>query len=300
MRAQWQDPPEYRDPGPGSGVQMAMPPLTPAVKLLLWITGGVFLVTFLLFVLPGTDSVANGIVHWFAISPDTWIELAPFLPLWQLVTWGFLHSLTSPTHILYNMLLLYFLGTMLEESTGARRFLTFYVSALLVSGIVTLAVALAAGPTVLGQLGEPSYPQTLGASGAVLAIVVAAATLHPKRRILFLLFPITLKTLAIFLVGLDVFWQLLEMSGKSSSNVARLAHLSGAAWGFWLVKSGWIWRDVGATVEAWRVRKREAREVSDEERLDELLQKINHEGIGALSHGERAFLKRASKRRSGG
>ena len=292
---QWQDPPEYRDPGYGGQPQLAMPPLTPGVRKLIYATGGAFLVTFVVFLIQ--PAAFRWIRDWFAISPGTWIDAAPFLPLWQLVTWGLLHDPMDAFHILGNMLMLYFLGTMLEEAIGARRLFVFYVGALLFSGIATLAVGLAAGPITIPEIGLERYPSTLGASGAVLAIVVATAMLHPTRRIIFLLFPITLRTLAIFLVSLDIFYMLLQLSGQGADNVARLAHLTGAGWGYLMVKRGWIWRDLGATVDGWRAQREEGRRASDEHRLDDLLAKISRDGIGSLNRSERAFLKRKSKQR---
>ena len=189
-------------------------------------------------------------------------------------------------HIVGNMLFLYFLGTMLEALIGGRRFLAVYFSALLISGIATLGVGL------LGRQGIP----TIGASGAVLCIVVAMAVLRPSTRIIFLLFPITLRTLAVLYVSVDVFFLLMSLKG-GSSNVAHLAHLSGAAWGFLLARQGWIWRDPVRDVSDWKDARREQREQDDKGRLDEILAKINREGIGSLTSGEKAVLKRSSKRR---
>ena len=89
---------------------------------------------------------------------------------------------------------------------------------------------------------------------------------------------------------------LLQFTG-ANSNVAYLAHLTGAAWGYALVKLGWIWRDPLESLEAWRARSRERNALADEQRLDELLKKINREGIHSLTAREKAFLKRASKGR---
>jgi hypothetical protein len=63
------------------------------------------------------------------------------------------------------------------------------------------------------------------------------------------------------------------------------------------VRRNWIWSDPLAAVQAWRQRRVESRGATDEAHLDELLAKINREGIHALSPRERAFLKRVSERR---
>jgi hypothetical protein len=136
----------------------------------------------------------------------------------------------------------------------------------------------------------------LGASGGVLAIVCGVATLHPRTQIIFILFPMTLKTLALIYVGIDVLRVIQELKG-GVNGVASFAHLSGALFGFLAVRRRWIWRDPVQAVEDWRERRDEGRRVAEEDRLDELLAKINREGIHSLSGSEREFLKRASKRR---
>jgi len=290
MRAGWKE----RDPGfggggpgPGGGadLQLAMPPLTPDVRKLVIANAVVFLASFFLSFFPGEAGwvfLRDG----FGLNPPLWADWFPFLPVWQLVSWGFLHSVDDPFHILRNMLFLYFLGTMLEEIVGGRRFFVAYVGALLFSGLVTLVTGLVSGTP---------WP-TIGASGAVLAVVVATAVLRPDTRVIFILFPITLKTLALVYVGLDLFSALASLRGDVVSNVSNVAHLSGAAFGFVLVKKGWIWRDPVEALQARRAERDAEREAADTERLDEVLEKINRDGIHSLSSAERAFLKRVSKR----
>lgn len=268
-----------------------MPPLTPGVRAVIWANAAVFLGLFLLYVLPATRGFAFGVQEWLGISPELWLRGIP--PVWQLVTWGFLHSFTDPTHILFNMLFLYFLGTMLEGIIGTRRFLAVYLSGVLVSGIATLGVGMSAALLSSGG----AAPTTIGASGAVFCIVVAMAALRPKTRVIFILFPITLRTLAILYVGLNVFDLLLQFSGGAGSNVAYLAHVTGAGWGWILVKTGWIWRDPVAGLEERRRRVEERRGAQEDLQVDELLAKISREGIHSLTARERSFLKRVSKRR---
>ncbi len=303
MQASWEDPPPPRGGrgGGGGAPQFAMPTMTPGVRALVFTNAAVFIGMFLLSIPAATEPVKDGLVRWFGIAPGTWREWFPLLPVWQIVTWGFLHSVVDPMHILMNMLMLYFLGTMLEGIIGTQRFLVTYVSALLVSGTVVLVTGLLAGPdTGLAELGLPvasQYIPTIGASGAVFCVVIAMAMLRPTTRVIFILFPITLRTLAIMYVGLNLFQLAQSFKGGMASNVSYSAHLAGAAWGFLLVKKGWVWRDPVQAFGSWRAGRRSSQEQGDEERLDTLLRKINREGIHALSAREKAFLKRASKRR---
>lgn len=278
MQAHWQDPP------PPGGSQLALPVFTPVVRALIIANAAVFALLFLLY-MSGTP-ILPAVIDVFGISPDLWRDWAPLLPVWQLVTWGFLHDPTSLFHILFNMLSLFFFGTMVEGTVGGRRFLVFYGGALLAAGLVTVLVGLVAGET------RP----TIGASGATLAAVVAAAVLRPHARVVFFIFPMTLRTMALIFVAIDVFGALYAVKGVDSG-VAHLAHLTGAAFGFLMIRRGWIWRDPVVAWTARRQRQEEQHDVEDESRLDEILARINREGIQSLSAREKSFLKRVSKRR---
>lgn len=276
MTSAWEEPASSRVP-------YGMPTLTRAVKALLIANVLAFVLQWVL------------LDHWFprafafvsdafALNPAQWLAHAPLLPLWQLVTYAFLHG--GPEHLLFNLLFLYFLGTMLEGELGARRFLVFYLAAAAVAGACQLALGLALGHTA----------PIVGASGGVLAIVCAMATLRPGLRMIFVIVPMTLRTMALIVLALDLFRAVTQLKGETS-HVASFAHLSGALFGYLGVRQKWIWADPLEHVDAWRSRRAAAQHASDEERLDELLVKIEREGIHSLSTGERAFLKRVSRNR---
>ena len=265
-------------------MSFALPSMTPVVKRICIINLVVFGVQLLLGF--GGGAARELFTSAFAISPALWKEWFPLLPVWQLLCYGFLHSYGDIFHIIMNLLMLYFLGTMVEALVGGRRFLVFYLLAVVIAGFAQLMLGLAMG----------SDAMILGASGGAIAAVIAAATLRPQTRIIFIIFPITLKTLAIILVGVDLYYQILELQGVGGG-VARLAHLAGAAFGFLSVRQGWIYADPLESYERWRSRTAARREESVRERVDELLAKINREGIQSLSRSEQAFLKKASKRR---
>jgi hypothetical protein len=120
--------------------------------------------------------------------------------------------------------------------------------------------------------------------------------MRPATRVILLVFPMTLRTLALIIVAIDVYNLIQQMQG-GGSNVASIAHLTGAVMGYAAVKTGWIWRDPIALLSAARARRAGESEAQSRERLDLLLAKIAREGIGSLSGREKAFLKRMSKRR---
>ena len=277
MAAPWQDSPEQR------GLSFGMPPLTPVVKLLLIANIAVFVLQYVVLDgwLPNAFTFVN---EAFALNPLQWRAGFPLVPVWQLLSYGFLH--VGVSHILYNLLFLYFMGTMLEQELGSRRMLVFYLVSLALAGACQLGLGLA-----LGQ-----EAPIMGASGGVLALVFALATLHPNMRVIFIIVPLTLRALALIYGAIELFGAVMQLKGETSS-VASFAHLSGALFGYLAVRLGWIWHDPLAAAEDWRERRAEARAASDEERLDTLLAKINREGIHALSSGEREFLKRVSNRK---
>lgn len=265
-------------------MQLAMPRLTPVVKKLLILNVGIFLATFLLWL------VAPGATAWifstFGLRPEQWASWFPFLPLWQLLTAGFLHSVVDPTHVLWNMIQLYFFGTMLEGTLGSRRFLTVYFGAMLCGGVLDVLVGVASGSQATG----------IGASGAVLGVVVAMATLRPRARVLVLFFPVMLVVLAGVIVAIDLLSALRDLRLGASDGIGHWVHLGGALFGFASVKLGWAQTD---WLERWRARRAIAAEEDrrgDEAKMDQLLEKIHEHGMGSLTPREKAFLKRTSRR----
>ena len=275
----------FGDESPPPSVRMGFPVLTPAVKRLMLLNAGVFLVCFLAFFFWEAGYV--WILHTLGLDPQSWRENAPLVPLWQLVSYGFLHSVRDPSHILFNMLTLYFFGVMLEREIGARRFVLTYLAAQVLGGVFFLVLALATGSEI----------PLIGASGACFGVMVAAATLWPRAQVLFIFIPLTLRTLALIFVGIEFYLFLMAFKGAPSDGVSHVTHLGGIVYGFVAVRTGLIRWD---PVRAWGER-RSAKAVesaaADEQRMDQLLEKIHKQGMSSLTSGEREFLKRVSSRR---
>ena len=98
----------------------------------------------------------------------TWIGVAEG-QYWRLITGGFLHDPDNLLHILFNMYILYWLGTMLEPVLGHVRFAALYFASLLAGSFG----ALVAEPTAL----------TVGASGAVFGLMAGAFVMQRERGI---------------------------------------------------------------------------------------------------------------------
>jgi membrane associated rhomboid family serine protease len=158
--------------------------------------------------------------------------LTPKLALWpigsslfrphQLFTHMFAHG--SIGHIFFNMFALWMFGKILENVWGSKRFLNFYLISGLGAALVHLAV----------QYFTNGSGSAVGASGAIMGIMVAFAYLFPNTElfILFIPFPIKAKWAVIGYVAIDLFGGIANFSGD---NVAHFAHLGGALTGFILM-----------------------------------------------------------------
>jgi rhomboid family protein len=136
-------------------------------------------------------------------------------------------------HLFGNMLFLAIFGPTVEDSMGHYRYIAFY----LLGGLVALAAQVAVNPD--------STAPTLGASGAIAAVLGGYIVLYPRARVLTLIFIILFATIielpAIFLLG---FWFLeqvyLGTAGLNGSaggeGVAYFAHIGGFVFGLAVIR----------------------------------------------------------------
>jgi membrane associated rhomboid family serine protease len=256
----------------GRGIGGGMVPFW--TKRLLLANLAIFVLAFLL-----ESSGAVGFTDALAVDSTWWWLHSPHLPVWQLVTYGFLH--VDISHILFNSLSLFFFGSMLERAIGARKFLVFYLAALVIGGLLH---------TIIGQFGMFGGA-VVGASGAVMACIVAAALLFPNNQVIFIVFPIPLWVMATGLVAID----LLSMT-RYGTGVAHHVHIAGALFGFFFIKNGWYRTDFIGVIEGQRAAKVVKSAAQDAAKLDTLLERIGRDGMSSLSNSEKEFLKRMSKR----
>jgi membrane associated rhomboid family serine protease len=164
----------------------------------------------------------------------------------QIATHMFAHG--PIFHILFNMFVLWMFGKILENVWGAKRFLLFY----LVCGIGAAACHLIIqyfrcqellhviqanpdDPRISGLLGALST--AVGASGAIMGVMVAFAYLFPNTElyIMFIPIPVKAKWAVMAMAAIDLFGGVANFSGD---NIAHFAHVGGAITGFILV---WFW-----------------------------------------------------------
>jgi membrane associated rhomboid family serine protease len=133
----------------------------------------------------------------------------------RLLTAGWLHG--DGGHLFFNMLTLFFFAGDVVRVLGATRFLVLYASAVVVAFI----------PTTLRYMNKPEYA-SLGASGAVAAVMFSAILLVPKMKLYVMFIPIPVPGLvyALFYLAYSV-WH----SYQGRDNVNHDAHFTGAAYG---------------------------------------------------------------------
>lgn len=137
---------------------------------------------------------------------------------WQPLTYMFAHA--GITHILFNMLGVFFFGTQVEARLGSYEFLLFYGVSGLLAGLFSLGFY-----WITGNVGVI----LLGASGAVFAVLLAFATLFPDAVIfLFGIIPIRAPILVIGYTFIELFSQV----GGGRGNVAHFTHLAGFFFAF--------------------------------------------------------------------
>jgi len=274
------------------GPSFAFPELTPAIKRLLLVNAAVFLLNALL-----GGELSQGSA-WFAFSwPGLWEGYG--LGLLRFVSYQFTHDWNGIGHIFWNMVSLYFFGTMAERSLGYRGTYALYLLGGIFAAVVHLGVAALQGATDV---------HLVGASGACYAFLLYAACMAPRVRVIVVFVPVPLGLLAGFLVFAGVYAQYIEFRTGYPDHVANSAHLGGALFGFLAYRLGWF-RDYTPYVyqssllgglrqrlRGWLHRRRAHHAAAEQQELDRILQKIQQQGMPSLSSGERRMLARASER----
>jgi membrane associated rhomboid family serine protease len=151
------------------------------------------------------------------ILPATLDQLM-FRP-WTILLYAFTHF--GFRHILFNLLALFWFGRMLQDLIGSNRVLGIYILSGLTGGIAYVVFA------VILQLIPSGMVGLVGASGSVLGVVVAMATLSPNYKInMMFIGPVAVKWIA----AVFVFLSFVGLSGGNAGG--DIAHLGGALMGF--------------------------------------------------------------------
>lgn len=287
----------WRDSGGGGGMGGGFASWSANSKLLA-LLGAVFL----------AQNLINGFTDIFVL-PANW-----FLEPWRaygLVTYSLLHSTASIGHLLFNGIALFFFGRVIEQRVGAREYLAFFFTCAVFAGLVW------SGSEFFLDQGD-RRAVLLGASGGIAGIIVLFALWYPNVQVYLMgVLPVPAWLMAILFLGLDI-----QGAVSRSGNVAYIAHLGGALFGYLYYRTGW---QLGSWLPAWlggggpsfapasgsnssaglaamlkrKPKLRVHREADDDDpddRLDEILRKIQATGRDSLTRSEQRYLEQASKR----
>ncbi len=240
------------------------------------------------------------IKHFFALPGDLSVLLKR---PWTIITHMFLHA--GFGHIFWNMLILYWFGRIFGDLLGDQKVLPLYFAGGLAGAIFYLLFA---------NLISPYGGIAMGASAAVMAIVVASGFIAPQYQIhMLFLGPVKLMYIVAALFFFD-----LVMIGQNNNTGGHFAHLGGALLGGFYIaymhRSGIDFlAGIGSIFEKnpekskyrgpakvvkmhspSRSSNKHQNETS-EETVDRILEKIKISGVSSLSKEEKDVLDRASK-----
>jgi membrane associated rhomboid family serine protease len=176
--------------------------LTPVVRNLIIINVIVFLL----------QKMMPGITGWLALYN---VHTENFRP-YQLFTYMFCHG--DFFHILFNMLVLSFMGPVMEQVWGQYRFLVFYTITGIGAGIFNILIDM--------FLGVGSFAVMIGASGAVYGVMTAFGLTFPNMELRLMFLPISFKA-KYMVMGLGAFAIINGFRSNPGDNTAHLAHLGG-------------------------------------------------------------------------
>ena len=255
-----------------------------------------FLKTLLyLFNIPSTTFLS-----WFHLLPSfTEVLYRP----WTLITYSFLHG--GFMHILWNMILLYFVSRMYLNLFSEQQFLKNYLLGVLLGGLVFL-IGYNLFPVFNGM-----YPPLVGASAGVMAVLIFVATYTPNQEVRLLFINVKLQYIGIALVVVDI----LQIPNGNAGG--RLAHLGGAFVGFLYANQLQKGNDIGSgldriwnfisslfvankaknmhTVHRSETVSKNKTKNGQQQKIDAILDKISTSGYESLTQEEKDFLFRAGK-----
>jgi membrane associated rhomboid family serine protease len=266
---------------------------------------------FLIFYPNGTFT--SKLTYWLAAS-SSFIETLKHP--WSVITYMFLQE--RFWHLVFNMVFLFFAGQIFIKYLGQRRLFSTYIFGGL-AGLLLYMIAYNVIPYFNSTSGIP----IMGASASVMAIFIAIAAYQPSLPVLLpFVGTVKLKYIAIFYLVMDY------ISIQGGDNVGgHIAHLGGAIYGFWAItqfrKGKDVFYDLMPLVNSignifkpkskLKVRYKKSKSANasgrekfttdedynfnkkkNQERIDEILDKISKSGYDSLSKKDKDFLFKQS------
>ena len=238
------------------------------------------------------------IIDLFQVSPSI-TEL--FFKPWSLITYGFFHA--DLWHLLGNMIILYFSGRVVLDLFGKEKFLKIFLIGLLF-GSLTYLISYNLFPVFKGL-----KPPMIGASAGAMAVFVFLAAYMPHYSFRLVLFDVKILYIAIFFIIVDVIQIPFGNSG------GHLAHLGGAAWGYfynlqlskgkdsgdWLINFinylKYFFNKKTKVRKVYKKRnyKKNSNQSIDQKKIDLILDKISKSGYDSLTKSEKETLFKAGE-----
>lgn len=250
----------------------------------------------------------SNVLAWFTLPAD--LGTLAYRP-WTIITHMFTHE--DVFHVLANMLWLWMFGYILQDLTGNRKLVPIY----LFGGVAGATIFIAAHyvlPALQPAIGTSTL---IGANAAIMAVAIATTSVAPDYRI----FPMINGGIPLWII--TAIYVIVNFAGTSISQPASyLAHIAGGAMGFIFIYQMRKGRDWSAGINRffeWFNNlfnpEKSARGIKNkdsffykvsgqapfkkyphitQQRIDQILDKINQEGYHMLTDEEKEILKRAA------
>jgi membrane associated rhomboid family serine protease len=235
--------------------------------------------------------IANILVFVVQLTFRGTTQLLAFVPAlllerpWTIFTYMFAHSTAGLTHVLFNMLGLFFFGPRVEARLGSPQFIRMYLIAGVAGGLLSWIVT--------------PYAPIVGASGAVFGVQLAFAKFYPRDKIfIWGVIPVEARVLVVIMTVVSLYGGL-----SGGGGIAHFAHLGGYV-GAWLYlrrvekrtpSAQWQAKLAGPPADSiaigdWKgVNLEKVHELNRDE-VQRILTKIESQGERSLTSQERVFL----------
>lgn len=268
------------------------------IEKLIFVNILIFMITAFFGVFQGLyNGETNLLIDWFSLESNT---DTLFDKPWSIISYGFLHA--NFVHILINLIVLYYIGTLFIEYFNQKQLLTFYVFGTIFGGLLF----------VFSQNYFPVFKGEdsviVGASAGISAIFIGIASHMPNYQLKFRFIGF------IKLWHLAGIWILIDVVGLISNNAGgHFSHLGGALFGLLYLNSS---SKKNQNISNWfstlyKVRnnplktvyksgkKKEPKTTNtslNQKQINTILDKISKSGYDTLSKVEKDFLFKQGKR----
>ena len=235
------------------------------------------------------------IIDFFQVSPI--ISDLLYKP-WSLISYGFFHA--DLWHLVGNMIILYYGGRVVLDLFGEHKLLKIFFIGLL-CGSITYLLSYNLFPVFKGL-----KPPMIGASAGAMAVFIFLAAYMPYYTFRLVLFDVKIVYIAVFFIIMDL------IQIPSGNSGGHLAHLGGAAWGYYYnsqLKKGkdngdWIinflktfFSKKSVVKKVYRKKKysNNSKKFNDQQMIDLILDKISKSGYDSLTEKEKETLFKAGQ-----